>query len=168
MLSKNMMQKEDKAPKQERLSEEEEMDREVASAALFEGLLGDEGIGALTKAFNSPEPTKAVALLIFSVIEPAQVASMDSDTPISPRVWLAGGGAVDEFLDEVADNADLFGLEEDQVEEMYGPIKQELTGILQKRGESLQQEGMQASQPQQQPSPAPMPGGGQPNMMGGA
>lgn len=155
------------APKKERLSEEEEMDREVASAALFEGLLSDNGIQALNKAFKTPEPAKAVAMLIFNVIEPAQVASMDSETPLSPRVWLAGGGAVDELLDEVADNADLFGVEEDQIEEMYSPIKQEVTSLLQQRGEALQQEGMQASQAPPQQAPVPMPGGGSP-MMGGA
>jgi nucleotide-binding universal stress UspA family protein len=124
---------------------------------LFEGLLSEQGLNAISKALNSPEPAKALALLIYNVIEPAQVASMDSDTPISPRVWLASGGAVDELTDELYELAGALGVDEEMLEEIFPSVKQEVAAILQKRGQDLQQQGMSASQPQ--PSPAPMPGG---------
>lgn len=141
----------------EKLDKEELLDQEIASAALFEGLLSEEGQNAVSKALQSPEPAKALALLIYNVIEPAQVASMDSDTPLSPRVWLANGGAVDELLDELEDLASNFGMDEEMFESMLPGVKQEVAAILQKRGQDLQQQGVSASQPR--PSPAPMPGG---------
>lgn len=151
---------EESAPRQEdKLNKDEMMDQEIASAALFEGLLSEEGLSAIERALKSPEPAKALALLIYNVIEPAQVASMDTDTPISPRVWLANGGAVDELFDELYELAGALGVDDDMLEEMFPSIKQEVAGILAKRGADLQQQGMSASQP---PSPAPVP------TMGGA
>jgi hypothetical protein len=146
-----------KARPEDRLDEDELLDQEIASAALFEGLLSESGLDAIGKALRSPEPAKALGVIIYNVIEPAQVASMDSDTPISPRVWLSTGGAVDELMDELADLGGMFGMEEDEILDMAGPVKREVAAILQKRGQDLQQQGMSASQPQ--PSPAPMPGG---------
>jgi hypothetical protein len=155
---KPMEQQEASPFNQDKLNDQESMDQEIASAALFEGLLNEQSLNAVGKALGSPEPAKALALLIFNVIEPAQVASMDTDTPLSPRVWLARGGAVDEFLDELADLGDMFGMEDEDILDMAPAIKQEVAGILQQRGSDLQAQGAQAQQAQAQSAPqAPAP-----------
>lgn len=151
MLSK-APSKQPNEPPSDSLNDDEKMDQEIASAALFDGLLNEQSLAAISKAFKSPEPAKAVALLIFNVIEPAQVASMDTDTPISPRVWLANGGAVDELIDELADLGEMFGLDEESVLDMAPVIKREVAAILQKRGSDLQAQASQAQTPQ---APAP-------------
>lgn len=155
MLSKARKNPQEAAPTpqgEDKLNEEELLDQEVASAALFEGLLNEQSLGAVGKALNSPEPAKAVALLIFNVIEPAQVASMDTETPISPRVWLANGGAVDELMDELASLGEMFGMDEEDILDMTPSIKQEVAAVLQKRGSDLQAQGAQS---QRGPAPAP-------------
>ena len=161
---------EGKAPSQGRLSDEEEMDQEIGTAVLVDTFLGGEGEQGISRALNSPEPAKALAIQIFSVIEATQTESMDTEMPLSPRMWLAQGGAVDDFMEDLSEFGPRFGADSATIEGLAPSVKQELVTMFQARskdlaGQAAQQGGGGMGGPPQAGPPAPMPPQQQPGGM---
>jgi hypothetical protein len=163
-----------KAPKQQQqemegeeesmpsLTKEQAADLKIASSILTTAFLSEEGEQALVTAIDSPEPAKAVAVMISQLIEMAQTESGQTNTPLDPTVWLMEEGAIDEASDDIEKVAEANGIVlPDDFEEM---VIDEVAQLLSRRSESIQQG--QGSQPPQAPAgPAPMMGG-MPNGMG--
>ena len=127
------------------LSKEEQADLKIASSILTQSFLSEEGEASVLEALNTPEPAKAVAIIIAQLIEMTQTDSADTPIPMSPTVWLMEDGAVDEAEDDIEAIAAANGIE---LPEDFGEmIVDELAVILQERAKGFQQ--------QEQPSQAP-------------
>jgi len=76
-----------------------------------------------------------------------QRRSMGTETPLDPRIWLAGGGVVDELMAEIAEIASDNGVPF-RIAEILPPTKEALVPLLQERGKQLKGEfeGQQQSQ----------------------
>jgi hypothetical protein len=160
MLSKAPMTKQE----QPKMSEEEKADLKIASSILTQSFLSPEGEQALATALGSPEPAKAVAVIISQLIEMTQTETANTPTPMNPTVWLADGGAIDNAEEDIEKVAEANGIElPEGFEEM---VIDGVAELLARRSESIQQESAGAQQASQAPSgPAPMMGG-MPNGMG--
>lgn len=142
------------------MSPDEAADLKIASSILTQSFLSEEGEQALATALASPEPAKAVAVLIAQLIEMTQTETANTDTPMTPTVWLMEDGAIDNAEEDIEKVAEANGIElPDGFEEL---VIDEVAQLLARRGESIQQ----GATGQQAPSgPAPVMGG-MPNGMG--
>lgn len=161
--SREMMEQEDE-DEGSSIPKEMKADKQIASSMLTQAFLSEQGEASLVTALQSPEPAKAVAVIISQIMEMALTESMNTDTPMSPEVWLMEDGAIDEAEDDIeaVAVANDIALPEDFAESIIDNVAM----ILQKRGESgaaMEQGGGMGGAP----SPAPMPAmGGMPNGMG--
>ncbi len=146
-------------PEEQEVDEAMEADIGTASGMLGSLILQPEGQQAVVKALQSSNPPKMVAMFLAQGIEMIQRRSMETETPLDPRIWLADGGVVDEIMPDLAEVADGNGVPI-RIGDMLPPLKQELTKVIQTRGQQLQQEHQ--GQGQQQPAGPPnlaAPGG---------
>lgn len=149
------------SPQESDLSAEEEKDSQIAASMLTQTFLSDQGADSLATALATPEPAKAVAIIVSQVIEMAQRESAKTEAPMSPRVWLAEGGAIDDAAEDVYKVAQANGIE--LPSGFFSQLKQEVAGLLQRRGKELaaQGEAPPGGAPEQQPAgggaPVPVP-----------
>lgn len=168
MKNMNAMPKEMEMGEEEEGQETEEggldeagnIDINTARGILGSLILAPEGESQVVKALSSSNPPKMLAMFLMQGIEMIQRRSMDTETPLDPRIWLAGGGVIDEIMVDIAeisaDNSIPF-----KIGDTLPLLKQELAKIMQQRGEQLKQESdgqepplsmRQQPQPQQPPS----------------
>lgn len=148
--------------KEPSLSPEEKADVKIASSMLTQSFLSEEGSQALAKALSTPEPAKAVAMIISQIIEMAQTESQQTDTPLTPTVWLMDGGAIDEAEDDIEAVAEASGIQ--LPEGFEEALIDEVAVLIERRAAEFQKAPQDGA-----PSPAPVPGqpmGGAPNGMG--
>lgn len=149
------------------LPKEMQADKKIAAAMLTNAFLSEEGEQSVVAALSSPEPQKALAMVIAQLMEMALTESFNTDTPMSPEVWLMEDGAIDEAEDDIEKVAEANGVElpDDFIEGVIDNV----AVLLQKRGEQgaamEQQQQQQPGQGQPPAGPAPMMGG-MPNGMG--
>jgi hypothetical protein len=156
-----------KGPKMEEPMEDEEMegafdqaDLDIASSSIVSMVLDPKGKEAFSKAVSSPEPVKALALVLSQFMEVAISGLESSGIKISPQVWLSPDGALAEASPVLIGLAEKMGIPLD--EPTLDAVAAEVSKLLVQRGESMQQE--QGAPPMAGPAPSPM--GGQPNVMG--
>lgn len=117
----------------EDMNEEDNADIDRAAGALAQIVSAPEAEPVLAKAFGSP---KMLAMFLAQAIERTQMESMKRDLPINPVVWLAPGGAVDDIADELAEVAEIVGMQFDPAS--LDEVKQEIAKILKARQPELQ------------------------------
>lgn len=156
-----------KGPKMEEPMEDEEMegafdqaDLDIASSSIVSMVLDPKGKEAFSKAVSSPEPVKALALVLSQFMEVAISGLESSGIKISPQVWLSPDGALAEASPVLIGLAEKMGIPLD--EPTLDAVAAEVSKLLVQRGESMQQG--QGAPPMAGPAPSPM--GGQPNVMG--
>ncbi len=134
---------------QYKYNKSDEADQKIAVGLATAQILTEEGAQVVAKALSSGNPPKILAAFLAQLIEMIQTHSASTDIPMSPVVWLAEGGAVDELGEIFEVVAEKAGVEFDE-EAIMPAVKQELARILQQRGQQLRQ---QADGAQQGPSP---------------
>ena len=167
MLSKAPKMSEDMEKKESTLPKEVQADKKIAASMLTQAFLSEQGEESLVVALQSPEPAKAVAVIIAQIMEMALTDTMNTDTPMSPEVWLMEDGAIDEADDDIEAVARANGIDLGDDDQFIESVIDNVAMILQKRGE--EGAAMEAQGGGGPPSPAPMPGqpmGGMPNGMG--
>jgi len=142
-------------------------DIRIASAILTDSFLSEEGEPSLVAALSSPEPAKAVGIIVAQVIEMTQTETMQTPVPMNAEVWFMEDGAIDDSAGDIESVAGKNGIElpEDFIEQVID----ETMAVLMKRKESMaQEEQAGGGQPPQPNGPAPVPNGmgGMPNGMG--
>jgi hypothetical protein len=153
-----------------KLSSEEAADLKIASSILTQSFLSPEGESSLAQALSSPEPAKATAVLIAQLIEMTMTETANTDTPMSPTVWLMEDGAIDNAEEDIEKVAEANGIE--LPEGFEEAVIDEVAAVLMKRREDIlaQQNGAGGQPPQQAPGgaapAAPTMMGGMPNGMG--
>ena len=166
MLSKAMMGNEKEMGKeQSKIPKELQADKKIAASMLTQAFLSEQGEASLVTALQSPEPAKAVAVIISQIMEMALTESMNTNTPMRPEVWLMEDGAIDEADDDIEAVASANGIDLGDGDQFIESVIDNVAMILQKRGE----EGSAMEQQPQAGGAAPMPGqpmGGAPNGMG--
>jgi len=137
-------------PEQEELDEAGNLDIKTARGLLGSLILSPEGDAAVTKSISSSNPVKMLAMYLLQGIEMVQRRSMDTDTPLDPRIWLADGGVVDELMPIIAEIASDAGVPL-SIPEILPAVKEQLAQMLQQRGDQLKQEfqGQEQAPPQQ-------------------
>lgn len=113
-------------------------DIKTAHGMLGSMLLEPEGEQAVVKALSSSNPPKMLAMFLIQGIEMIQKHSMETDTPLDPRIWLAEGGVVDELMAEIAEIAADNGVPF-RIAEMLPAIKQSIVPLMQERGNQLKE-----------------------------
>lgn len=143
----------------QKLSEEEELDANIAYGLLASAFLEDPSIQGIREIFKAQDPAPAAAALISGAIK--QITE-EGDVELSPNVWLADGGAVDRAVDLIADIVG--GLDEATKNAVFGNVVDQIKLM----GQSGQQpQGAPPMRAQMAP-PMPMgPRGAQPPMAGG-
>lgn len=133
---------------QARGSSDEEADLKIASSMLTQAVLSDQGSESLLAALNTPEPAKAVAMILAQIMEMALTESLQTETPMSPGVWLMEDGAIDEAGDDIEAVALTAGIElpEDFIEEVIDSV----AILIQERGaQGAAMEGQAGAPPSQ-------------------
>jgi hypothetical protein len=97
MLAKPVTQEYD----QNELDDSANEDIKTAHGMLGSMIFEPEGEQAVVKALSSSNPPKMLAMFLIQGIEMIQKHSMETDTPLDPRIWLAEGGVVDELMAEL-------------------------------------------------------------------
>lgn len=142
----------------------DQTDLDIASSSIVSMVLDPKGKEAFSKAVSSPEPVKALALVLSQFVETA-IAGFDSaGIDVSPQVWLSTDGALADASPVLMGLAEKMGIPLDEA--TLDAVAAEVSKLLVQRGESMQQgQGAEGGQPQMA-GPAPSPMGGQPNVMG--
>ena len=138
----------------------DQTDLDIAASSIVSMVLDPKGKEAFSKAVSSPEPVKALALVLSQFMEVAISGLESSGIKISPQVWLSPGGALAEASPVLIGLAEKMGIPLDEA--TLDAVAVEVSKLLVQRGESMQQE--QGAPPMAGPAPSPM--GGQPNVMG--
>ena len=142
----------------------DQTDLDIAASSIVSMVLDPKGKEAFSKAVSSPEPVKALALVLSQFMEVAISGLESSGIKISPQVWLSPDGALAEASPVLIGLAEKMGIPLD--EPTLDAVAAEVSKLLVQRGESMQQEqGAGGGQPPMA-GPAPSPTGGQPNVMG--
>lgn len=166
MLSKaqaNMPPEEMEAEGGGAFTPDEQADLKIASSILTQNILGRETSGAFMTAISSPEPAKAVATIIAQIMEMTITDSMQTDTPMSPLVWLSEDGAIDESEEDFEMLAQAAGVP--LPPDFADMVVDEVAAIVQMRAQEEQGQGQQPPQGGGGQPMAPVPGNNQP--MGG-
>lgn len=154
-----MLAKPQEKPKQETKGNP---DRDIAASSLVSMMLSQDGSQTFLKAMSSPEPVKAVALLISQVIEMTIAGLQKAEIELDPAVWLAPDGALDDASKTLFAYAKKQGVNVDA--SMLDAIKQEVAQLLVQRGESMRQQEQGGQPPPTGPAPSPS---GAPSPQGG-
>ncbi len=139
-------------PEQEELDEAGNLDIKTARGLLGSLILSPEGDAAVTKSISSSNPVKMLAMYLLQGIEMVQRRSMDTDTPLDPRIWLADGGVVDELMPIIAEIAADANIPF-SIRDVLPALKQQLATLMQQRGGQIKGEGGQQPK-QEQPTTA--------------
>lgn len=97
---------EEGAPPEEPLDPGEELDSDIGFGLLASLIYENETTDILEDALNKPNPVPAIAQLLASAVDKIAQKSEERGTPLSPRIWLSKGGAVDRAIDEIAEMAE--------------------------------------------------------------
>lgn len=138
------------------------VDVDIGASSIVSLVLSPEGREGFLKAASSPEPVKALAMILSQVIEMAITGLEKAKMGVSPSVWLAPNGALADASRTLIAFANKNQIPLD--ESVMDAVAKEVSMLLTKRGESMAQGQPQGGQPPQgepQPpaGPAPMPGG---------
>lgn len=138
----------------------DQTDLDIAASSIVSMVLDPKGKEAFSKAVSSPEPVKALALVISQFVETAITGFDNAGIDVSPQVWLSPDGALADAAPVLMGLAEKMGIPLDEA--TLDAVAAEVSKLLVQRGESMQQE--QGAPPMA--GPAPSPTGGQPNVMG--
>lgn len=138
----------------------DQTDLDIAASSIVSMVLDPKGKEAFSKAVSSPEPVKALALVISQFVETAITGFDNAGIDVSPQVWLSPDGALADAAPVLMGLAEKMGIPLDEA--TLDAVAAEVSKLLVQRGESMQQE--QGAPPMAGPAPSPM--GGQPNVMG--
>lgn len=138
----------------------DQTDLDIAASSIVSMVLDPKGKEAFSKAVSSPEPVKALALVISQFVETAITGFDNAGIDVSPQVWLSPDGALADAAPVLMGLAEKIGIPLDEA--TLDAVAAEVSKLLVQRGESMQQE--QGAPPMAGPAPSPM--GGQPNVMG--
>lgn len=145
---------EQEAPEQERLTDEEEDDLAIA-VMLAENLIDDGGQGIIKEAVaTSNDPGTVIGQFMMQLV--AEMSEqMPPEASLSPRVFLAEGGWVEQISDYIQEQ---FGVSKqimDKAEIFIATQSQSMAnGAVQQQEQMAGQEAAM-----QQPAPMPQPGG---------
>lgn len=164
-----MMLAEEGAPAEEALDSGEELDSDIGFGLLASLLYEDATTDLLEDALSKQNPVPAIAQMLASAVDKIAAKSEERGTPLSPRIWLSKGGAVDRAIDEVAEIAQRLKINfpEQAQSAVFGEVIDalKLAGQAEKRGQQGGA-GMGAPPPGAAPPQPPMPSGGPPPMEG--
>ncbi len=172
-----MMLAEEGAPPEEALDQGEELDSDIGFGLLASLIYDDETTKFIADALNKQNPVPAIASILASSVDKIAQKSEAKGVPLSPRIWLSKGGAVDRAIDEIAEMAEALKINfpEQAQSAVFGEVIDalKLAGQAEKRG---QQGGADmgaplggeapVGAPTQPMAPPPMEGAPMP-MMGG-
>lgn len=155
-----MLSKEEKPAMKEEQAGFDQTDLDIAASSIVSMVLDPKGKEAFSKAVSSPEPVKALALVLSQFVETAITGFDSAGIDVSPQVWLSPDGALADASPVLMGLAEKMGIPLDEA--TLDAVAVEVSKLLVQRGESMQQE--QGAPPMVGPAPSPM--GGQPNVMG--
>ena len=155
-----MLSKEEKPAMKEEQAGFDQTDLDIAASSIVSMVLDPKGKEAFSKAVSSPEPVKALALVLSQFVETAITGFDSAGIDVSPQVWLSPDGALADAAPVLMGLAEKMGIQLDEA--TIDAVATEVSKLLVQRGESMQQE--QGVPPPGGPAPSPM--GGQPNVMG--
>jgi hypothetical protein len=161
MLSKAPVTQEKDEAAGNSIPQEMQADKKIAAAMLTNAFLSEQGEQSVVAALSSPEPEKAMAMVIAQIMEMTLTESMNTDTPMSPEVWLMEDGAIDEAEDDIEKVAEANGIA--LPDEFIEGVIDNVAALLQKRGEEGAAMEQQPGPPQGGPAPTM---GGMPDGMG--
>lgn len=101
------MEGEDRAP----LGLEEELDGDIGFGLLASLIHAQETQPILQDALSTPNPVPAIAQIVAQSVDKVASKSEEKGMPLSPRIWLSEGGAVDRALNEIGNIAMAMGVE---------------------------------------------------------
>ena len=129
------------------LSDEEELDLRLA-VAMMQRLLDEKGLDLIKQALNtSKDPAQVVGNLLSQMIVQMQ-ENFPPELNVSPRIYLAKNGALEQILDFIEKR---LGLPSRFSDDVYGTVVE----IIKAGAMSPEQAQGGAAQPQQSPQPAP-------------
>lgn len=129
------------------LSDEEELDLRLA-VAMMQRLLDEKGLDLIKQALNtSKDPAQVVGNLLSQMIVQMQ-ENFPPELNVSPRIYLAKNGALEQILDFIEKR---LGLPSRFSDDVYGTVVE----IIKAGAMSPEQAQGRAAQPQQSPQPAP-------------
>jgi hypothetical protein len=155
-----VLSKEEKPAMKEEQAGFDQTDLDIAASSIVSMVLDLKGKEAFSKAVSSPEPVKALALVLSQFVETAITGFDSAGIDVSPQVWLSPDGALADAAPVLMGLAEKMGIQLDEA--TIDAVATEVSKLLVQRGESMQQE--QGVPPPGGPAPSPM--GGQPNVMG--
>lgn len=122
---------EEQNPAQERLTEEEDMDVEIAENLGLKFMQTPEAQEALQGAVaEGGDPAAKLGAFFAQLIDKIQTKMDSTDTPLSPRIWLSQNGVFDSWMEDLSE----MGL----VPEELGPAaKTEVLNILKLQDQSV-------------------------------
>lgn len=150
---------EEAAAADEALDVGEELDSDIGFGLLASFIYDDATTQQIQNAFSAQNPVPALAQILSAAVDKIAQKSEERGTPLSPRIWLAKGGAVDRAIDEVAEIADKLGINfpEQAQSAAFGEVVDalKLAGQAERRGKG-------APPPPEAPVGAPMASGAMP------
>ncbi len=95
----------------EALGLEEELDGDIGFGLLASLIYAQETQPILQDALSAANPIPAIAQIVAQSVDKVASKSEEKGMPLSPRVWLSEGGAVDRALDEIGNIAQKMGVD---------------------------------------------------------
>lgn len=120
------------------LTEEDEQNVDIAVAAAVDMIEKDGGVDALRNVVSGNNPAKMLALFVTQMIEALYQQAGQQGFELSPAIWMAEGGVIDELADEFSDILD------QDVTQLMAEAKPIIMQNVQKRAEGAQETGEQA------------------------
>lgn len=142
------------APQGEPLSEGEELDADIASGLISVAIM-EKGMQAINEAVSQSNPVPILASIISSLVKEIAPRLEESGLQVSPRAYLADGGAVDRVISLISDMSG--GLDETTQNAVFAEVVDQLKIIAKTGG----QQGQQQMPPGQGPQGLPQPQGGE-------
>lgn len=123
------------------LSDEEELDLEIGVAMAKKLLVEGGGLDVVKNAIGESQDAPAVIGQFFAQLFAQMQESFPQDMEISPRIYLAKGGVLEQCLDFIEEK---LGLPREFSDEVFGAVVETIKGAAQQPPE-------QAAPPQEQP-----------------
>jgi hypothetical protein len=143
-----------------KLSKDEMMDTKIAYEMMRGLFLNPKGQGVLLDALSKPNPAPATSIIVASMVDKIAKKMEQKGLGLSPRAWLAEGGAVDKTLDEMANIAskNKIAFDERLQSQVFAGVVDQLKLAAQADENEEMESGMEQQQQQEMGPPPPMGG----------
>jgi len=147
----------DQVEDRNKLSKEEDDDVRII-VALAENMIDDKGKDIIASALNSKDPGQVIGAFLIQLAN-FITQNLPEGVTVSPRIWLARGGVLEQVSDYIQENIKVDKAIMDRAEEFVAATLQQQANQQQQQQPPAQPDASQGMPPAQQGAPT-LPQGG--------